>query len=444
MSHKNFCVAIVVLFLAISFSNCKTKTNNVAFDNPITFCKTVKALNEVVLTNNFPPMIASRNYAYACIAAYETMALKPGNNFKTLSGKLKDLNIKFNVPQPNNYNYELASLLAFVKIGEAVTFPEGSLNETKDELLLEAKAKKIDATTLKESQQLADTVAAMVLAWSKKDNYLQTRSAERYNLTSKEGTWQLTPPAYAVAVEPFWSKIRPMVMQANNQFTPPPPPTYNVQDKSSDYYKALQEVKTIGEKLNDEQKHIADFFDDNPFKLVVQGHVSFATKKFSPPGHWMNIVGIAAEKAKANFATTVAAYTLTSIAIFDGFISCWTEKYKSVLVRPETVVNKYIDPNWRPYIQTPPFPSYTSGHSVISAAAAECMTSFFGDKFAYTDTSLREFGITDRKFESFKAAADEASISRLYGGIHYRFDLDNGAKQGEAIGKYIVEQVKMK
>ena len=169
----------------------------------------------------------------------------------------------------------------------------------------------------------------------------------------------------------------------------------------------------------------------------------FATKKFSPAGHWMNIVGIASQKANADFATTVCAYTGTAIALFDGFIGCWDEKFRSNLLRPETAINRF-DAMWRPYIQTPPFPSYPSGHSVISAASAEVMTSIYGDNLSFTDTSLLEFGIKSRQIESFRKAALEAGFSRLYGGIHYRFDLDEGNKMGIEIGKLIVSRLKMR
>ena len=113
------------------------------------------------------------------------------------------------------------------------------------------------------------------------------------------------------------------------------------------------------------------------------------------------------------------------------------------MIRPETVINKYIDPNWRPYIQTPPFPSYVSGHSVVSAAAAEVMTHHFGENFAFTDTSGLEFGIASRSFKSFHDAALEASWSRLYGGIHYRFDLEHGNEMGKRIGEIIVTRLRM-
>jgi hypothetical protein len=219
------------------------------------------------------------------------------------------------------------------------------------------------------------------------------------------------------------------------------PPVFSL-EKNSVYYRSLIEVKNTVDSLNEEQKHIANFWDDNPFKMNVSGHVMFATKKFSPPGHWMNIVGIAAHKAKANFSTTVYAYAMTSIAMFDGFISCWDEKYRSNYVRPETVINEKISGDWHPFIQTPPFPSYTSGHSTISAAAAEVMTSIFGDQMSFTDTSLLEFGIANREIKSFRDAAREASISRLYGGIHYRFDLDSGNVMGKKIGLIVLKKLK--
>ncbi|HVF97250.1 MAG TPA: vanadium-dependent haloperoxidase, partial [Flavisolibacter sp.] len=149
-------------------------------------------------------------------------------------------------------------------------------------------------------------------------------------------------------------------------------------------------------------------------------------------------------KAKADFNATVAAYTETSIALFDGFIACWKAKYNNNSVRPETVINKVLDPAWQPYIQTPPFPSYISGHSVISAASAEVMTNHFGDNFSYRDSSEREFGIADRSFTSFRHAADEASWSRLYGGIHFRSDLEQGAAVGRKLGEHIIGRLSLR
>jgi hypothetical protein len=427
------------------FAGCKEKKDNSkeVFSDPVIYSKTVKKLNDVVLENNFPPMIASRNYAYANIAAYECI-VAGDNNYVSLAGQVRRLPA---MPKPDPakpVDFNLAALFAFTKVGNAVTFPEGSMMAHYDEL----KAKAVDAgmpgNVLANTIAFSDTVAATILKWSKTDNYAQTRSAEKYTVNNEDGRWVPTPPMYAQAVEPHWNQIKCLFIDSCAQFMPPRPPAFDIKNKQSVYYKYMQEVKNIGENLTEEQKDIADFWDDNPFKLNVSGHVMFATKKFSPAGHWMNIVGIAAQKTKADFSKTVAAYTETSIALFEGFIICWDEKYRSNFIRPETAINKYVTEEWHPYIQTPPFPSYVSGHATISAAAAEVMTNWFGDNVPIMDTSSLEFGIKARELKSFRLAAQEAGMSRLYGGIHYRFDNEEGNKCGTMLGEYLVEKLRFK
>lgn len=165
-------------------------------------------------------------------------------------------------------------------------------------------------------------------------------------------------------------------------------------------------------------------------------------KKISPGGHWMNIAGIAAAKANLSFDNAVVLHTLLSLTLVDAFISCWDEKYRSNRIRPETYINKYIDTRWQPLLQTPPFPEYTSGHSVISTASAEVLSYFLGDKFSFTDNSEEIFDIKARSFTSFRQAAEEAAVSRLYGGIHFIDAITNGQVQGKKIGKKVVEQLK--
>ncbi len=441
---------IIVLFLSGCFAACTSNNDSQRSDSqystfttdPVVYCKTVKQLNNIVLENNFPPMIAARNYAYANIAAYECM-VAGDTNWQTLAGQIRHMPAMPRLAQGTRIDYNLASLLAFVKVGNAVTFPEGSMMAYYDKLVHEADSLGIPEELKANTIQFADTIARAVIEWSKGDNYSKTRGASRYSVDETPGRWTPTPPMYATAVEPHWMEIRPMVLDSASACMPKRPPVFDINNKNSEYYKALVEVKTISEHLTDEQKHIADFWDDNPFKMNVTGHVMYATKKFSPAGHWMNIVGIAAYKAGADYNTTVAAYTKTSIALFDAFIACWDEKYRSNFVRPETVINKIIDPNWQPYIQTPPFPSYIGGHSTISAAAAEVMTQFFGER-SFTDTSLLEFGIANREIKSFRDAALEASMSRIYGGIHYRFDCDEGTKTGKKVGEMVVSRLRFK
>ena len=432
--------------LLIAIASCTEKgvqTDLKFFDNQAIYCKTVKKLNDVVLENNFPPMIATRNYVYACIAAFECVAAGD-NNYVSLAGQIKHMP-KMPAPEKGkDIDFSLAALLAFTKVGNAVTFPEGSMMGYYDDLKKMADSIGMPDAKLESTIAFSDSIVASILGWSKKDNYAQLRTAERFTVINNiPGRWVPTPPMYGTAVEPHWKKIRTMVMDSCSQFRPPAPPVFDPENKNSIFSKAMMEVKTIGENLTEEQKHIADFWDDNPFKMNVTGHVMFATKKFSPPGHWMNIVGIGAKAAGADFKTTVAAYAETAVALFDAFISCWDEKFRSNYVRPETEINK-IDDRWHPYIQTPPFPSYTSGHATNSAAAAEVMTHWFGDKLSFTDTSLLEFGIKSREIKSFRSAAEEAAMSRLYGGIHYRFDNENGLAAGKKLGEFIVSRLKLK
>lgn len=170
----------------------------------------------------------------------------------------------------------------------------------------------------------------------------------------------------------------------------------------------------------------------------------FATKKITPGGHWIGITAIATRQSKSNFLDTVNAYVNVSIALFDSFISCWDEKWDTLVVRPETLINKHYDEEWLPVLQTPPFPEYTSGHSVISRAAALTLTDLFGDNFTFTDTTELEYGLPQRSYNSFIHAAEEAAISRLYGGIHYMMAIEEGVNQGQNVGKYIVDKIQTK
>jgi len=436
---------LVISIVGACLVSCNSKKDYAKiFDDPILYCSTVHELNTVVMGNNFAPIVASRNYTYASIAGYEVIAAGYPDRYNSLGGQLRGLST---LPKPEagkQIDYPFAALLAYCKLGEAVTFPAGSMKEYVDSLKKLASDHGMPDDVFNNSVQFADTISSVIMEWSKHDNYLQTRGAPEYTVMDSPGRWVPTPPAYSPAAEPHWNQIRTLVMDSANQFIPPAPYPFNVTDKKSPYYKEVMLIKNAGDSLTDEQAHIADFWDDNPFKLNVSGHLMFGTKKFSPPGHWMSIVGIAAKKANADFPTTVYAYAITAIASFDSFIQCWDEKYRHNTIRPETVINKYFDPNWRPHLQTPPFPEYTCGHSTVSATAAEALTAVFGDNFAYTDTTEMEFGIKSRSYKSFRDAALENNWARFYGGIHYHHSCIVSTEYGKKVGDLIVDRLKMK
>jgi hypothetical protein len=434
-----------LVFTISILSGCQNKTGyKKIFDNPTLYCSTVHELNTIVMGNNFSPMVASRNYLYAAIAGYEVIAAGYPDKYNSLVGQLHGLQF---VPKPTEgqkINFEFSALLAYCKLGEAVTFPAGSMQYWVDSLKQLATENGMPTDVLENSVAFSDTVSSAIMKWSKKDRYLETRGATEYEVKDSPGRWVPTPPAYSAAAEPHWREIRNIVIDSVNQFMPLPPYPFNVTDKKSPYYLEVKKIENTGDSLTPEQAWIADFWDDNPFKLNVSGHLMFGTKKFSPPGHWMGVVGIAAQKSGADFPETVYAYAKTAIALFDGFIQCWNIKYLYNTTRPETVIDKYFDANWRPHLQTPPFPEYTCGHCTISAAASEALTSVFGDNFSYTDSTELEFGIRSRSFTSFRNAAQETKVSRYYGGIHYNYCCDRSNEMGTKLGALIVNRLKMK
>ena len=163
-------------------------------------------------------------------------------------------------------------------------------------------------------------------------------------------------------------------------------------------------------------------------------------KKISPGAHWMGITAIACQQAHVPFAKAMQVTTTVAIGLMDSFICCWDDKYKTNRIRPETAIHKYIDPNWKPLLQTPPFPEYISGHSVISTTSAVILTHFLGDKFHYTDNVEIAYGIHSRTFSSFRQAANEAAMSRFWGGIHFKDAIEEGQLQGDQVGQWVIKK----
>lgn len=431
-----------VLLLAGALSCRKPATPaeyNAKAANPEYYNDALNKLTQVVIHDIFSPPVASRIYAYANLAGYE--ALVPGHpNYESLGGKLKRFQSGPKPEPGKDYCFPLASARAFLTVARALTFSVDFYDEFEPAFYERYKQAGVPDEVYDRSMAYGEAVAKHVLDYAAKDNYKQTRGF-KHTVTNEDGTWVPTPPAYMDAAEPQWNKLRCWAMDTCSQFMPPRPPAYSLAN-SSPYRKELMEVYEIGKRTDKNQQEIAYFWDDNAFVMNVAGHVSYASKKMTPGGHWLGIAQTVARQKKLPLMPTVEAYALTSFALTDGFISCWDEKYRTKTVRPETVINKYIDPKWTPFLQTPPFPEYPSGHSVISAAAATVLTNLMGDNIAFTDSTEFKYGHGVRSFPSFGAAAREASISRLYGGIHYRSAITNGAVEGEQVGRWVLQKLK--
>ncbi|MCY7422825.1 MAG: phosphatase PAP2 family protein [Chitinophagaceae bacterium] len=295
-----------------------------------------------------------------------------------------------------------------------------------------------DDETIAQSEKYALAISKKILAYAKTDRYNKISNYQRYTPANTAGSWYPTPPAFFEAVEPWFKTVRPFTLDTCNQFIPDPPVAFST-NKNSAFYKMM--LLNYTDTLTEAHQAIAAFWDCNPFAMQDNGHLLMGVKKISPGAHWMGITGIACAKAGKSFGESMQIFSHVSVGLMDAFICCWDEKYRSNRIRPETAIRKYIDTKWEPLIQTPPFPEYLSGHSTISATSATILTHYFGKNFNYTDSVEVKFGLPARKFKGFLQAAQEAAISRFYGGIHFKDAIENGLTQGYKVGDWVVNKV---
>ncbi len=393
-------------------------------------------LTDLVVYDIFSPPVAARIYAYTSLAAHEAIRHQdPGE--KSIIARLRDFP---EMPEPDKdkkYDFVLAASKAFYNVARQVTFSQDTI-DGYEEMTYAPYMHSLDKETYENSIAFGESVANAVLQRVHSDNYKETRALEKYYGSNDAGKWRPTSPDYLDGIEPYWYMIKTMALDSANQFDPGPPPAFST-DTSSKYYQINKEVYDVSMNLSPEQRDIAYFWDDNPNVTHHAGHMMFNTKKQTPGGHWMGIATIACKQAGVDAVMAARTYAMTALGLYDAFISVFETKYKYSYIRPITVINEWIDPKWESYLQTPAFPEYTSGHSTITASAATMLTALYGDHFAFRDTSDMRYINMYRDFTSFYQASDECSISRLYGGIHYRLSVDLGAEIGRKVAKHVLK-----
>ena len=393
---------------------------------PQQYVSAMKRVTDIMVSDVTSPVAAARYYAYASLASYEVLsALRPQAN-PSLSAALPRP-LVLDLPVVRTKDPANLAILGLWKTAAALLPSGRQLQPAIDSL---------SAKLPQDGVKLVDTLVKQVVAWAMQDGFLQLNNLLRYTPRRGAAFWQPTAPAFMAPVEPHWRTLRPMTLDSANQFVPLPPVAFDM-DSSSPFFALVQEVYKIVLEKDPEKEAIANFWDCNPYHISQIGHVEFGTKKISPGGHWIGITGIACIKEKMPIEKTILAHTLVAVALHDAFMACWDEKYRSHRVRPETVINAHLDRFWRPLLQTPPFPEYVSGHSVASTTAALLLTRIFGDEFAFADDTEVEFGLPVRKFSSFNKAAEEASLSRMYGGIHFMDAIEQGIWQGTQVGNLV-------
>ncbi|MGH2660679.1 MAG: vanadium-dependent haloperoxidase [Actinomycetota bacterium] len=385
------------------------------------------ALDLVRGTSGFSPPVASRAFGYAGVTLYE--ALVPGMpGYRSLARKLNDLGAAPGPSDPAHHwptvaNAAIASILR--SLFPTMTSENKGAVDALEESFAQGFRTTVPPGIYRRSVARGRSVAGHIFEWSKADGghegYLHNFPA--YTLPVGPGLWVPTPPGFLPALQPFWGSNRPFTLASGSQCDPGSPLPYS-EEPSSAFYAETIECYEVVANLSPEQRAIALFWSDDPGLTV------------GPPGHSVSILTQVLRGGGFSLDVAAEAYARLGIAVADAFIACWNTKYRYNLLRPVTYIQRQIDPAWSPPLVTPPFPEYTSGHSVQSAASAQVLTDLFGD-VAFTDHTHDDRGLAPRSFNSFFEAAEEAAVSRLYGGIHFRTAIALGLEQGRCIGHHV-------
>jgi PAP2 superfamily len=384
--------------------------------------------------------VASRALGYSGVTLYESLVGgMPG--YKSLVGQLNGLTF---LPQPEAGRVYYWPAVANSAMGiimqslySTTTLENLAAIEALEQNYDQQYKAEVSERIFNRSVEYGQAIADAIFEWSKTDGgheaYLKN-FPKSYIPPTGPGLWSPTAPNYEpIPLQPYWGENRPFVLKAGDECAPPAPTEYS-EDSASPFYKQAFEVYTTVKNLTPEQKKIALFWADNP------------GKSFTPSGHWLSIATQALQEKDANLAVAAETYAKVGIAVADSFIGCWNIKYKYNVIRPISYIQASIDPAWNnpkitDPVTTPPFPEYPSGHSVQSGAAATVLTSLFGDQYQFTDRTYVKLGLPARTFSSFFEAANEAALSRLYGGIHYMSSIKFGLIEGECIGKKVNDLV---
>ncbi len=403
-------------------------------------------LDVVQTTPGFTPPVASRAFAYSGITLYEAL-ISGMPQYRSLQGQINGLAEGVIPAAENGMEYHWPSV-ANAAMGQITRdlFPNATaVSSARIDSLESALAQEYttdaEAEVINRSIAYGRSVAEAVFEYSKTDGGHEGYSRNfptDFTPPEGEGLWVPTPNKNGgnpqPALQPYWGSNRPFVLTVgmpNDVSEPGAPPAYSIEPGSAFYAEAEEVYQTL-KSLTPEQETMALFWSDDPGTTCT------------PPGHSVSIMTQCIRQQSGMLDAAALCYAQIGIAVSDAFIACWESKFRYNLLRPITYINKVIDPaydyNDMP-VNTPPFPEYTSGHSVQSGAAAAVLTDIFGENFEFTDHTHDPLGMAPRTYESFDAAADEAAISRLYGGIHFRAAIDNGVTQGKKIGQQVIEKI---
>ncbi len=392
-------------------------------------------LDAEVYTEGYRGPVAARAYGYVGLAAYE--AALPGlpRDFQSMSHMYPLLKLP-QAPAHEEYQLSIAlnaaysSILSYFFLSTPATIKtkQEKLRKKWDDVLM----KEVDSTTVRNSIHFGEAVSRAIYEWSATDSVGNRANLHNYDKNYKapvgEGKWVTSVYFPMPPLLPKWGNVRPFVINTEDFIAKPLPP-YSVQPNEL-YHAQAVEVLSLSKPLSAENQWIAEFWNDDRPGLT-----------FSPAGHWLAITNQVISKERPSIEKTLETYLKIGFALSDVMVATWKAKYLYNLERPETFIQKNLAKEWRPYSPSPPFPTYPSGHSMMGAAASVILTHFYGDQYEMTDHShkgLRDFVTEPRKFKSFDEMAKENALSRIFLGVHFRMDCEEGLRLGDLIGKEMV------
>jgi hypothetical protein len=391
-------------------------------------------MNELVRhTATYSPPVASRSFGYLGITVFEA-AVGGSDKLVSLVGQVRGLD---SVPQREAGAVYDEAVVVGAAMSDAIVYYFGNTGPTGLRAIARAqtkwRARVVDGVpddVVVRSEAFGKAMAARIHTWSLDDGGAVITNMgfpDTFDLPKGEGKWVPTNLVrqQQAPLLPDWGNNRTFVLPSGATCATPGNPAYSVAPDST-FYKEAEEVYEAGRNATPEHAAIARFWSDDPMLSMT------------PPGHWVSIALQVAERADLSLDDSVDLLARMGVGLSDAFVGCWHEKYIYNLIRPITYIKKNIDPKWEPLLNTPPFPEYPSGHSTVSGAMDAVLTGFFGDNYAFEDKTGSPDGRNPRHYSSFHEAAEEAGISRLYGGIHFRSAIVDGLTQGRCIGAYAV------
>jgi hypothetical protein len=381
-------------------------------------------------TATYSPPVASRAFAYVGISLFEALAARPESALRSLTGQVKTLPATpVAAPGLDPAAVAHGALCRAVEVFFANTGPTGQRAMAAMKTRITDKlASGLPPEALAAGIAHGEAVFAAVNAWSQDDGGAVVENMGfpmEFTLGTHPGAWKPTSliRLQQAPLLPNWGTNRTFCMDSGASGTIADPTPYS-EDPASQFFLQAKEVYDVTRALTDEQKIIARFWSDDPMLSPT------------PPGHWVTIANDLLEEEGADVERRAEVMALLGMAVADAFIACWHSKYEFDTVRPVTYIKALIDKTWEPLLITPPFPEYPSGHSTQSGAAEVVLAHCFGADFAFVDYTHEDEGFEARPFANFRAAADEAGMSRLYGGIHFMPAIVKGLDQGRVVGAF--------